>query len=151
MREPSAVDLNTIDFSDSAKEIFEKAFASTDPSEALKLLTGCLKGKMILRCEALAYSTSTGFPTDFGWKPHAEWSGRLWLHSLTNSPSLEKTDPLWQPLLDFLPLNKPLIVEVGSEKFIVERIPDDSQIGGTVPSHIKFTEATLMTNVQVSS
>lgn len=144
MRKPTEKDLYSIEFSDSVQEILGSVFTSTNPAEALKQLVGCLKGKAILRCEATEYSRSMGKPSRYGWKPFEKWDGCLWLNSFGNSPSLDKDDPLYKPLLNFLPVGKTTIVEVGNEKFVVRHVPSrsegDWQHGGTVPNHIKFTK-----------
>lgn len=145
MRKPTEKELYSIEFSDPTQEILKSAFASANPAEALKQLVRCLKGKVILRCEAIEYSRSTGKPIRYGWKPNESWDGRLWLDSFGNSPSLDKNDPLYKPLLNFLPVGKTTIVEVGNEKFVVRHVPSrsegDWQSGGTVPNHIEFTTA----------
>lgn len=140
MEKATKDNLYVVEFSDSAQITIKGVFASTNPTEALKKLTGCLKGKAILRCEATKYSRSTGEPSHYDWKPFEKWDGCLWLNSFGNSPSLDKDDPLYRPLLDFLPVGKTKVIETGNEKFVVQHVPPDHQTGGTVPNHIKLTK-----------
>lgn len=112
MKNPTKKDLYSIEFSDSAEKILKSAFASTNPVEALKQLVRCLKGKAILRCEVTEYSRSTGKATSYGWKPFERWDGRLWFNSF-DTPSLDKDDPLYKPLLKFLQRN----VKFGASNF----------------------------------
>lgn len=144
MRKPSNNDLYSIEFSDSAQAILISASASTNPTNALKQLVQLLRGRVILRCEAVEYSLMTGKPTRYSWKPYEKWGGKLWLNCFGNSPSLDKNDPLYKSLLDFLPVGKTTIVENGNEKFIVRHVPSrlegSWQSEGTVPEHIEFTK-----------
>lgn len=145
MKKAEKKDLYTIEFSDSAQTILNSAFSSTDPCEALRQLTRLLNGKVILRCEAVEYSRSTGKAIRYGWKPFEKWDGNLWLDSLGNPPSLDKGMPLYKPLLSFLPTGKATIVKSGGHDFVIRRVPlrseGDWQNGGTVPNHFEFTKA----------
>jgi hypothetical protein len=145
MREPSERDRFQIEFSDSAREVLSSAFASTNPEDAIRQLVRLLDGEVILRCEVVEYSSSTGKPASFGWKPFRRWDGKLWLDFFGQLSSLDKDKPLYIPLLTFLPIGKTTVVEVNNKKFVVRHVPSrlegSWQNGGTVPSYIEFTEA----------
>lgn len=145
MKKADEKHLHSIEFSDPAQAIFNSAFSSTNPLDALKQLTSLLKGKPIFRCEVVKYSSSTGKPIRYAWKPFEKWDGNLWLHSLFNSPSLKKDMPLYEPLHSFLPANKTIVIKNGQDTFVVKHVPSrfegDIHNGGEVPAHIEFTKA----------
>ncbi len=144
VEEASAKNFLSASFSDSARKNIESAFASTNPIEALKKLARCLSGKVILRCVVVEYSPSTGKPVRYDWRPHSNWDGRVWLNSNFNSPSLDKEDPLRDPLLAFIPEGGMAVVEVGGKKFVVQHVPSRSEggwDGGETPNHFQITKA----------
>jgi hypothetical protein len=144
MRKPSEKDMFVVVFSDSAQKIIDAAFSSRDPLFALKQLTKLLRGRVILRCEPVKYSTATDRPLFFRWRPFAKWDGRLWLDFSANGLNLPKDKPLYKPLLRFMPSEKVRILDVSTKRFVVRHVPLRLEVniptGRTIPAHIHFVQ-----------
>ena len=147
MAKPTKNDLGHSRYSDLAIKTFEAAFKSADPQKALGQLAGLLGQKVVLCCRAVKYSSSNGEPIEFEWVPNEEWKGDLWLNWGLCPPSisLDNDSPLYDPLLNYLPIGKTKVLKVGNRQFVVKHLPDRSEgsweRGGTVPHHIEFTVA----------
>ena len=145
MREPGKIvdakdRLSGMRFSSSAEKIITRAFRSTNPHYSLKLLIQLSKlGKgFIVQPDVAKYSCLTGKAIRYSWQPIKKWDWVLGFDK--HLPKLEKSQPLYQPLLKILPEGKAIILKIDKHQFTAWHSPSvhTPWDEGYNPHHIKF-------------